>query len=252
MSIYCYYVYAYIRSKDSKTAKAGTPYYIGKGKGRRAWDSHTKFTPVPKDKRFIIILESNLSDVGALALERRYIKWYGRKNVDVHGILINRTVGGDGCMGLDPFSRKKISDKMKDRLQKQGHPRGMLGKNHSQEQCDKWSSMRSGSGNSQYGLPCPTHVKDASSKSNKNKVVAIDIETGKKIKICVFEYYFYKDIRYKGLTSGRPSNKVKGLVTVFDTITKNKLAITQEEFYSNRDRYIGVASKKLKQLIDQT
>lgn len=25
-----YYVYAYIRSKDSETARAGTPYYIGK------------------------------------------------------------------------------------------------------------------------------------------------------------------------------------------------------------------------------
>lgn len=30
MTEYKYYVYAYVRSKDSKTAKAGTPYYIGK------------------------------------------------------------------------------------------------------------------------------------------------------------------------------------------------------------------------------
>lgn len=88
-----YYIYAYIRSKDSKTAKAGTPYYIGKGKDRRAYKKHEGIQK-PSDSNFIIIMENNLSELGALALERRYIKWYGRKDIN-SGILHNRTDGGD-------------------------------------------------------------------------------------------------------------------------------------------------------------
>jgi NUMOD3 motif len=92
-----HYIYAYIRSKDSDTAPAGTPYYIGKGYSKRAWAGNHR-VPMPTDEQFIVILEHNLTEMGALALERRLIAWYGRKDLGT-GILSNMTDGGDGGSG---------------------------------------------------------------------------------------------------------------------------------------------------------
>jgi hypothetical protein len=101
-SEYIYYVYAYLRSKDSKTAKAGTPYYIGKGFGNRAYIQHIRSNhtgvSTPKDRSKIVFLERNLSEFGAFAIERRMIKWYGRKDIKT-GILNNKTDGGEGAAG---------------------------------------------------------------------------------------------------------------------------------------------------------
>ena len=104
-----FYVYAYIRSKDSASGKAGTPYYIGKGCRYRAFEKH-KNVPVPKNNLFLVFLETCLSDVGALALERRYIKWYGRIDNN-SGILRNYTDGGEGVSGRIclPETRRKRS-----------------------------------------------------------------------------------------------------------------------------------------------
>lgn len=107
-----FYVYAYLRNKDSKTAKAGTPYYIGKGCGARAW-KHCNSDAIqpPTDHSNVIILESNLSELGAFALERRMIKWWGRLDNGT-GILRNQTDGGQGGAywtgkKRTPFVRKK-------------------------------------------------------------------------------------------------------------------------------------------------
>jgi hypothetical protein len=111
-----FYIYAYLRDD-------GTPYYIGKGKGVRAWKQHSvkgKGAHTPKDYSRIFICETNLTEVGAFALERRYIRWYGRKDLKT-GILVNLTDGGEGTnntqRNVTEETKRKIGQANKGRIQ---------------------------------------------------------------------------------------------------------------------------------------
>ena len=100
-----YYVYEWLRTD-------GSPYYIGKGKKKRAFDKRRSF--YPGDDRVRLIKE-NLSEQEAWDLEVELIAKYGRKDLGT-GILQNKTNGGEGSSGLkrSELSKQQVSEIMKE------------------------------------------------------------------------------------------------------------------------------------------
>jgi hypothetical protein len=137
-----YYTYAYLRED-------GTPYYIGKGKGDRAYRKDGKPCATPKDKSKIIQLKTNLTEEEAFNHERYMIFILGRKDLGT-GILLNKSDGGEGASGCIPNeeTRKKRSVRMggenNPSYGKRGKDSPRYGKKHTQETKDKISKSLQG------------------------------------------------------------------------------------------------------------
>ena len=102
-----FYTYAYLREDR-------TPYYIGKGRGRRIHQKGKGEVNPPKDKSRIIFLKQNLTEEEAFKHEIYMIAVFGRKDLGT-GILRNKTDGGEGSSGtvVSEETRRKCSEATK-------------------------------------------------------------------------------------------------------------------------------------------
>jgi hypothetical protein len=117
-----YYTYAYLRED-------GTPYYIGRGKGNRAFDITHRIKVPPKER--VLFLKQNLTYAEASEHEVYMIAVLGRKDLGT-GILRNLTNGGEGRPGPKPQEEvEKIRQ-------------ANTGKTHSEETKRKLSEIKTG------------------------------------------------------------------------------------------------------------
>jgi len=136
-----FYTYAYLREDR-------TPYYVGKGQGRRIYQTVGKpCNKPPKDR--IIFLKQNLTEEEAFNHEKYMIAVFGRKDLGT-GILHNRTDGGEGSSGCIPSEETKrklseankghtVSEKTRKKISE-----ASKGKTHSEEHKRKLSEVNKG------------------------------------------------------------------------------------------------------------
>lgn len=104
-----YYTYLWLRED-------GTPYYVGKGKGRRAYQNKDHCVHRPRFDSSILMQHWE-SEEKAFEMEKWWICFWGRKNVNT-GILRNMTNGGDGPSGWVPSEETKSKIKQARKRQK--------------------------------------------------------------------------------------------------------------------------------------
>lgn len=143
-----FYTYAYLREDR-------TPYYIGKGRSKRAWSNcNRKGAKGPTDLSRILILKKDLTEEEAFRYERYMIAIFGRKDLGT-GILRNLTAGGEGTSGWVPNkeTRAKIGEANRNRSEeaRASMSKKMKGRSHTAEARAKMSEALRGEKNPNFG-----------------------------------------------------------------------------------------------------
>jgi len=134
-----FYTYLWIREKDGEFP-AGTPYYVGKGKGSRAFIKHSGCVQPPIDKSKILVMLRS-SELEAYEAEKELIRNWGRLDLGT-GCLRNRTDGGEGNI-----------------------TRGFLGRSHTEESNRKNSEAHKGRSGTRLGMKASQETRNKMSKS---------------------------------------------------------------------------------------
>lgn len=153
-----FYIYTYLRLDYS-------PYYIGKGSGKRAFSKCRGEIRPPKDKTRIVILQENLTENDAFNYESLLIKFFGRKDIGT-GVLRNKSEGGKGNSGWKATEEQRQNHYMKhphwrkiqsDRVSGEKNPmygKGLFGKDNpmfGKERTTEWKKSMSGKNNPNFG-----------------------------------------------------------------------------------------------------
>lgn len=181
-----FYVYVYLDPRKPGKYVYGEyefdyePFYVGKGKGKRAYKHFQgnidnsyfdrkikKIQKLCNHNPYVILYNENLFENDALLFETLMITKIGREDLKL-GPLCNHTNGGDGVSG------RKHTEEELEKLRK-----ASTGRKHTEESKKKMSEQRKGENNCNYHKNFTEEHRKNMSKAAKNKIVTE--ETRKKL-----------------------------------------------------------------------
>jgi predicted GIY-YIG superfamily endonuclease len=147
-----------------KNATTGEIFYVGIGLKRRAynWKDRSVFWKRYVNKYglpTVVIIAKNLTREEAIYWEKAFIKIFGRRGLDSNGILVNRTIGGEGVTGIPmpEEAKRHLSILNKGKKMPASHgdkiAKGQQGRKLSEEWRKNLSESKKGKKNPAYGKP---------------------------------------------------------------------------------------------------